>query len=187
MFGAEFQLAQDIRDTVVFLYLVLPVGFDGTPGICGRLMEGVRHYHRLFCPGNSLWGDCTPLYADVFVDGGMFIEAPIGSRMNLPTDVWRTGTYLVLGNGSISNNALHSEGTCGISTRTSGYYVGIGEDDISISEPKILGDINLTHSPEFNHGCLTSTIHSVRELRGASPAGLRQVEFGDGALNRPIA
>ena len=42
MFGAECQLSSDPDDVVIFFYLVLPFGFTGSPGIFGRLMQGVQ-------------------------------------------------------------------------------------------------------------------------------------------------
>ena len=35
LFGTEFELGNDVGDTVAFSYLVLPVGFTASPGIFG--------------------------------------------------------------------------------------------------------------------------------------------------------
>ena len=163
MFGAEFQLSSDPADVVIFFYLVPPFGFSGSSGIFGRLVQGVQFPHRSFSPSNTLWGDSTPLRADVFVDDGMFLEAKIGQRTELPTNVWGTGSDLVLGAGSISKKKLLPGGTWGKKLVLLGYMVDLEEDTISLPDPKILGAANLIRSPEFNPGRRTLSLHSVQE------------------------
>ena len=166
MFGTEFQLSGDTMDVVIFFYLVLPFGFTGSPGIFGRLMQGVQTYHRSYTPSNSLWGDSKPLHAEVFVDDGMFLEAQVGQRMEIATQVWGTGSDLILGDGSISKKKLGTEGTWEKKLVLLGYLVDLEEDTISLPDPKILGAVNLIRSVEFNPGCRTLTLHAVQELRG---------------------
>ena len=168
MFGTEFQLSSDAADVVIFLYLVLRFGFTGSPGIFGRLMQGVQFSHRPFSPSDTLWDASTPLCAEVFVDDGMFLEAKIGQRMELSTNVWGNGSDLILGDGSISKKKLSSEWTWETKLVLLGYMADLEEDTISLPDSKILGAVNLIQSPEFNPGCRTLTLHSAQELRGCS-------------------
>lgn len=110
---------------------------------------------------------------EAFVDDGMFLEPKIGQRMDLSALAWECGTDLILGLGAISKRKLATEGTWEKQLILLGYHVGIEEATSSLPAPKIVGPINLIHSPEFNPGCRTLTLHAVQELRGRSQSFVR--------------
>ena len=46
MFATEFKLGPDPAANVIFMYLVTPLGFNGSPGIFGSVAKAVGMYRQ---------------------------------------------------------------------------------------------------------------------------------------------
>ena len=165
MFWTEFDADNNRDAALVFFHLVLPFGFSGSPGFFGRVIDAVQVYHRSFIPACPSWNDSVHFAADVFVDGGMFLEASIGHRQRKSVGIWGSGAVLFYGTGAISERRLSVEGSWAKELILLGFNVHLEGDFISLPEPKILGAINLINAAEFNPGCRTISLRIIQELR----------------------
>ena len=132
LFGTEPTSPTITGDSIVFFYLVLPFGFCGSPGIFGMVMEAVQLYHRSFAPRNHLWNGALYYDAEVFADGGMFLEALVGHRCDQTADVWERGGELFFDTGAISKKKIKVEGTWGTKLALLGYEVDLASNTISL-------------------------------------------------------
>ena len=167
-------------DTVVFCYLALPFGFIGSPGIYGRLMQAVRFYHRSFPHPSPLWNGNNGFEADVFVDGGMFLEVEIWNRPSLSVTTWEVGDDLFFVGNAISQANLASEGTWGVQLLQLGYRVNLEGDSISLPDPKISGAFNLINAPVSAPVVKHSISIASRRYADASIIGMTRVGPGGG-------
>ena len=70
--GAEFELGPSEQANIFFIYLVVPFGFAGPPGIFGRLMKAVQHYSRNPAHPHPLWNGVGPFQKMYFRANGCF-------------------------------------------------------------------------------------------------------------------
>ena len=143
-----------------------PFGFDGSPGISGRIMETVLFYRQSFSSRARSGMDPHPFYADVFVDDGMFVEESVGRRQEKSAQVWGRGADLFFGTGARSARKLELEGQWLRDLVLMGYYDDLQNDLISFPCPEILGAAHLINTPEFDSRCQAIILRSIRELRG---------------------
>ena len=167
LFSTEFSVRAHGEDVcVIFFYMVLPFGFTGSPGIFGRMTQGVKWLRSQFTPENPLWNGTHNIRSEIFVDDGMFIEACIGNRAQQSVEKWEWCATLIMGPTAISTKKLELEGTWENELVLLGYHVNLQSDVISLPDPKVVGAYNLIHQSVFNPGNYTIPLQSMQELRG---------------------
>ena len=110
MFATEFMLEPSDSDHIIFMYLVLPFEFTGSPWIFGRIMKAVGWFHHQRSPTNPLQNGNAPFKNKIFADDGMFSEPKIGDRPTQSAECWEMGALLFLGVTAISTKKLAVEG-----------------------------------------------------------------------------
>ena len=167
MFATEFAIkVGGIEKGVVFFYMVLPFGFSGSPGIFGRVTQGVRWLHARFHPVNRIWDGLQSFISEIFVDDGMFLEARLGTRQQQSVEKWEWAATKLLGPTAISAKKLELEGNWDGDLLLLGFHVNLKSDSIALPDPKLVGAYNLIHLNVFNPGNYTVPLQTMQELRG---------------------
>ena len=175
MFATEFCLGPRKEDNLIFMYIVSPFGFTGSPGIFGRVTMGVGWLHQQTGPMNPIRDGAWRFRSLIFVDGGMFLEPNIGTRPAQSVACFEHGARLLLGDSAISEKKLKLEGEWTQELLLLGYHVNLAMDTITMPGPKLIAAYHLIHLNIFDHGNMTLDLHSAQELRGSMnhwpPAG----------------
>ena len=167
MFATEFALGPREEDNIIFMYLVLPFGFTGSPGIFGRVMKGVGWWHQKHGPTNVTRDGAWNFRSLIFVDDGMFLEPKVGTRPEQSVACFEHGARMLLGETAISKKKLELEGTWTQELLLLGYHVDLSSDSITLPEPKLVAAYHLIHLDVFSYGNMALDLHSVQELRGS--------------------
>ena len=166
LFGTEFAHRGDPMNNVVFFYLVLPFGFAGSPGIFGRVMEGVQVFHQTHDISHPHLNGQESLSALVCIDDGMFMELRLGNRPQISVNTWELGARLFMGIAGISGKKLRIEGSRTTELVLLGFHIDLERGLISPPNPKITGAAHLLSSAAFNDGNYALGVKDVQELRG---------------------
>ena len=168
MFSTEFIVEIGNGETgIIFFYMVLPFGFSGSPGIFGRVMQGVKWLHSLFSPTSQIWDGAQPFNCEIFAGDGMFIEARLGTRQKQCVEKWEWAATRFLGDTAIIKTKLELEGEWSKELLLLGFHVDLKLDEITPPDPKIVGAYNLLHLNVFNPGNYTIPLQTMQELRGS--------------------
>ena len=110
LFSTEFPVCAHGEETnVIFFYMVLAFGFTGSPGIFGRVTQGVKWLHAQFAPDNPLRNGAHTFRSEIFFNDGMFIEACLGNRAQQNVEKWEWCETQILGHTAISKKKLDLE------------------------------------------------------------------------------
>ena len=167
MFSIEFLAKGGAGDVgVIFFYMVTPFGFAGSPGIFGRVMQGVKWLHSQFSPDDPLWDGVHQFWCEIFADDGIFAEATIGTRDEQSVAKWEWAATQLLGPTAISGKKLIPEGQWGQGLVLLGFQVNLGRSEISRPDPKLVGAYNLVRQDVLNPGNYAIPSQALQGFRG---------------------
>ena len=166
MYATEFTIWHEDVGDIIFMYLVLPFGFTGSPDILGRIMGEVGRYRHQRRPSNPLQNGVAPSKNKIFAGDGMFLAPKIGNIATQSVECGADGARLCLRDTAFSAKKFEADGRWAANFLLSGYYVDLDSTTIALPDPKLIASYNVIHLPVFDNGDISVDIHSMEELRG---------------------